>query len=469
MKKIIIDGLSSPRRTALLDNGKLIEFFCEENNNSPVANNIYIGTIKKILPSLFAFIDIGSDKNAFLCLGDKKENHLWHFDEVKNKKTLLIKEGQQIAVQVEKEETDIKGAYLTTALSYSGKYIVLMKNDESIGISKKIEDINIRKKLKKDIKTLLPKGYGAIIRTECENISFDELKSEVNELLKISTDTLKKAEYTKAPAIIYKAISPFQKAIRDFFDSSEDEVVSNDKNILSEILFENKIYYEDNLPLFDRYSINPQLQKALHNKIWLNCGGFLIFDYAEACTVIDVNTGKYTSKGHKETILKTNLEAVDEIAYQIRLKNLSGMIIIDFIDMPFPEDRKIILDALSKKIKNDSVSVNLVSMTELGLVQLTRKKARKPLHQLLMQECPFCSGTGYIENEIYIANKIREKICSLFATTIFKEVTLCANQYVIDAFKGKNNDYKEIEKKYNKKINFRTIKTQKYDYFSIEK
>lgn len=471
MKRIVIDYMSNQYRTALIEDGQLLELIIENKDKKLAVGNIYIGKIKKILPSKFVFIDLGDEKNAFLYLNDKKDDFFYSFNELKGEKELTIKQGQEILVQVEKDAVDEKGAVVTGRLSFAGKYVVLLINDTGIGISKKIENTTKREELKNISKEMLPEGFGLIMRTNCENVSTDEIKEEIRKLLEKSRIVLEKGNYTKAPLLIYEAENETEKIIRDFsVNYSEDEVIVNSKQIYEEIKnYTNAKYYDNKIPIFDYYSIESQIEKALNNKIWLKSGGFIVIDETEALAVIDVNTGKHTGANHRKTVFKTNSEAVIEILKQVRLRNISGMIIIDFIDMQFEEDRAAIKQLLYEHKKKDRIPITIVGMTELSLMQLTRKKSRLPLSKVLLCDCPSCKGLGKIENELYISDKIRNRICSIFSQTIYNKVIISSNKRVIDAFRGNNDEYKEIEQLYGKEIILNIIPTQKLDYFEIEK
>ncbi len=477
MKKILIDCLSGFFRTAVVENGELVELIIEEKNKGFSVGSIYTGVVKKILPSQFAFIDIGNSRNTFLHLTDNKEKCIYKYNEITKKNELQIKCGQEIVVQIIKEGTDEKCPTVSSMLTFSGKYIVLLFNDKGINISKKIENEAERKKLSEigeKIISDVPYELGVIMRTNCvgidENIIIDEAKT----LIQTYDDVIERGKFLKAPAEIYKSDSETSKSIRDLIKNETDEVIINEISEYNKFVNEydgiGKVtYYNEPVPMFENYFVEKQVEKALHNKIWLKCGGFLIFDYAEACVVIDVNTGKNSKKNHNETVLKTNMEAAVEIAKQIRLKNLSGMIIIDFIDMKLASDRKKVKEALENEVKKDRVGVTVVGMTELGLMQITRKKVRQPIFKMLTCQCPACAGNGFVYNELYIADKIKNEICSIFSSTIYNTVVLSSNQKVINAFKGKNDDYKSIEEKYSGKIEFKTITTAKLDYYEIEK
>ncbi len=471
MRKIFIDCLSNQKGTALCEDEELIEFI-PQSRSSAAVGNIYCGIVEKILPSKFAFINIGEEKNAFMQLSDKKQENLYEYKDNKNY-GLKIKQGDCVVVQIEKEAYGLKSAAVSFNLNFVGKYAILITNQSGIGISKKIEDEELKKKLKNAAESVVGENYAVILRTSCEKADIEEIKSEIIKLYEKSVEVLKKGLYIKPPAMIYEAENETEKLIRDFITDDKDEIIVNEKSVFESFLNtdykKNLRLYEDNIPMFNFYGIQSQLEKALNNKIWLKSGGFIIIDEVEACTVIDVNSGKFIGKDKRKTALKTNLEACREAAKQIRLRNLSGMIIIDFIDMVFTEDKQAVTDCLKEIVKKDRISTTIVGMTELGLMQLTRKKTRISLGKALTDICPHCGGRGRIENESYTAQRIYNRVCSIFADTIYNVVTISANKKVIDTFKGLNNEYLSIEKKFGKKIKFNVISAQKSDYFEIEK
>lgn len=476
MKRILIDFLSSYIRTAVVEDGELTEIIIESKSKKFSIGNIYTGIIRKILPSQFAFVDIGASKNTFLYLNDKKEEKLYKYNEHKQKNELTIKQGQQIIVQMIKEAIGEKGAVVTTQLSFTGKYAVLMYNENSIGVSKKIDDEEKRKELIEIAKKYLKDNYGLIMRTNCKDISENEISDEISKLMKLCKDIVEKGKYSKAPSIIYSAKYETEKIMNDYILYDNDEIIINDINEFNlfmdinndEIIKKIKLY-DNNIPMFEYYFIEKQIEKALHNKIWLKSGGFIIIEQTEAFNIIDVNTGKFTGKNHRQTVLKTNEEAAFEIAKQIKLRNLSGMIIIDFIDMIFEDDRNYIYKILTIITKKDRINTNVVGMTQLGLMQLTRKKLRQPLSKILLHDCLCCNGVGKVESSLFITDKIKNQISSIFAQTIYNEVVLSAGTEIIDTFIGNNNEYKIIEKKHNGRILFNIINTQKYNYYNIEK
>lgn len=473
MRRVIIDCLSSDIKTALCDNDELIEFITEDNKKKITVGDIYVGRVEKILPSKMAFVNLGFEKNTFLQLTDKKQESLYEYDELTDKYKLKIKQGDSIIVQIEKDGSELKGAEVKANLSFAGKYVVLIVNQKGIGVSKKIEDNELKAKLKKMAEEVLPEGYALIMRTNCENADFEDIKNEILALYEKCKNVVEKGQYIKPPALLYEAENETEKILRDFIIYKNDEIVINNKEIFDKYIntdLKDRVkLYESEVPIFENYGVQSQLDKALNNKVWLKSGGFIIIDEVEACNVIDVNSGKFIGKNQRQTALKTNLEAAREIAKQIRLRNLSGMIIIDFIDMTEYEDNEAVTAELKKWVKFDRINVTVVGMTELGLMQMTRKKTSVSLSKALTMPCPHCMGSGRIENESYIAHRIRNKICNIFASTIYDLVTISSNKRIIDAVKGDNDEYKLIEEKFGKKINFNVISTQKLDYFEIEK
>ena len=398
MKRILVDSGEYGTRIGVVEDGLLAELVYERKNSMPIVGNIYMGKVVNVLPGMqAAFVDIGEDKNAFLYYGDNK-------DEKGN--IIKPKNGSEILVQVEKAGVGKKGSVLTRKISFPGKFIVIIPNDNKIGISKKITDQNERQRIKDVVRGELPESYGVIIRTDGEGKSEETYKKEIERLVKRSEDIMKRASYAKAPALLYTDANGVAKVVRDFFHSDIDEIVANSEDDYEELLKlcreigedESKIrLHNDGTPLFGAYYVEGQAKAAFNKQVWLKSGGFIIIEQTEACVVIDVNTGKYTGKVNLEkTILKTNLEAADEIARQLRLRNLNGMIIVDFIDMKSEQDRQTLRKRLEEAVSKDSLQTIVVGMTQLGLMQLTRKKKRESLMHLMTKPCPCCGGTGRI-------------------------------------------------------------------------
>ena len=396
MNRILVDETSYGTRIGVVENGTLVELIYEKKNSLPIVGNVYAGKIMNVLPGMQAcFVDIGREKNAFLYYGDDKDN---------NGNIVKPKMGSDVIVQVEKAEMGAKGAVLTKRISFAGKFLVVIPGDDKIGISKKITDSVERKRIKDIIEQLLPENYGIIVRTEGKDKSYEIYEKEIKRLVEKSEGVLSKAEYAKAPSLLYTEINGVEKVLRDLYNDSIDEIVVNssiDYETLVKLCEEKDIspkkivMYESDVPMFENYYVASQAKAAFSKHVWLKSGGFIIIEQTEACVVIDVNTGKYTGKADlQKTILKTNLEAADEIARQLRLRNLNGMIIVDFIDMKTEENRKILQKYLEEAVAKDRLQTIVVGMTELGLMQITRKKKRQSIQQLMTRSCHCCGGSG---------------------------------------------------------------------------
>lgn len=396
MNRILVDETSYGTRIGVVENGTLVELIYEKKNSLPIVGNVYAGKIMNVLPGMQAcFVDIGREKNAFLYYGDDKDN---------NGNIVKPKMGSDVIVQVEKAEMGAKGAVLTKRISFAGKFLVVIPGDDKIGISKKITDSVERKRIKDIIEQLLPENYGIIVRTEGKDKSYEIYEKEIKRLVKKSEGVLSKAEYAKAPSLLYTEINGVEKVLRDLYNENIDEIVVNsslDYETLIKLCEEKDIspkkivMYESDVPMFENYYVASQAKAAFSKHVWLKSGGFIIIEQTEACVVIDVNTGKYTGKADlQKTILKTNLEAADEIARQLRLRNLNGMIIVDFIDMKTEENRKILQKHLEEAVAKDRLQTIVVGMTELGLMQITRKKKRQSIQQLMTRSCHCCGGSG---------------------------------------------------------------------------
>ncbi len=390
MKKVIIECSENIIKTALLQDGNLIELIPSKKNTDFSVGDIFTGKIKRILKSGFAFIDIGNEKAAFLFLNDKKELPL---------RDIKLKEGSDLAVQIIREAEGEKGAAVTTALTLNGSLCVVSKGKGEIRISRKITDPDLRSDIKEALTGEPFSHFDIIIRTKAENSLLSALKAEAESLIEHLNQIENTGQFRKAPALLKKAESEALTAIKAFSADEDVEIITNSpEDYLSYIDPENTFtptLYDEEIPLFRRYFIESKIDKLLKTKVWLKSGGWITIEPTEAMVVVDVNTGKNNSRSHRDTVLKTNKEAAAEILSQIRLRNLSGMIIIDFINMPSEEDNKTILQILTEGAAHDRISTTVVGMTDLGLVLITRKKTGLPIAKILTAPCPCCGGTGH--------------------------------------------------------------------------
>lgn len=441
--EILISVTREEIRVGLLEGGQVVEFYVERKRDASLVGNIYKGRVVKILPGMqSAFVDIGLEKAAFLYVADIHadiEEYAPFLEEEEKDNSIeliskrgraelpideLIQEGQEILVQVSKDPIGSKGARVTSYITLPGRYLVLMPNVEHIGISRRISDEKERCRLKAIVEDIRPKGYGLIIRTASEGSTAEEIEKDLEFLNLLWENTQKKKERVSAPCLLYSDLDLVFRSVRDLMSQDVRRLVIDSKEEYERIkefartyfpkLSEKIELYEDTEPIFDAFGIELDVSRALGRKVWLKSGGYIVVDQTEAMTVIDVNTGKFVGKEELEdTILKTNLEAVKEIAYQIRLRNLGGIIIVDFIDMEKLENRERVFNAFTEAMKKDRAKNTISHISELGLIQMTRKRVRESLGRALSEPCPYCEGKGFVKSPRTLCYEILRKIKKL--------------------------------------------------------
>ncbi len=464
MNRIIIDSNLAFTRTALVENGELCELMFENKADESVVGNIYAGRVESVVKGIrAAFINIGEQRNGILYLDD--------FD---------IKQGDTVIVQAEKEPVNEKGAVLTRKISFPGRFCVLIPNDKGVGVSKKIDSAEERKRIRDAVVHNMPEGYGIIVRTGAEGKSDDDFIKEIDVLHKRAESVLKRADFIRPPAILYKKMSSSDKMIIELLGEGIDEIVINEKKVYEHVLELVNFYGEDNtkviyydgvVPVFENYMIESKADKVFDKKIWLKSGGFLVIEHTEAMDVIDVNTGKFTGKkDFDKTVLKTNIEAAYEAARQIRLRNLSGIILIDFIDMKDEDDKKELIRVMEAAVKKDRVKTYIHGITRLGLMEITRKKTVNSNMDIIGRVCPSCRGNGHIPAVEYTCEKIKREIGVIFSSTVFNEVTVSSNKKVLSVLAGTGDIYiNELMDKYKKRIILKEIETGSLNFYEIER
>jgi ribonuclease G len=433
-EEILINVTPQETRVAVVENGVLQEVHIERASSRGLVGNIYQGRVVRVLPGMqAAFVDIGQEKAAFLHASDIKpggENAT-----ASAQIGELVKEGQEMVVQVVKDPLGTKGARLTTQISLPARYLVYLPAGSHIGISQKIADEATRERLKNLVKEEMLPGEtgGYILRTLAETAAEEEIETDVRYLRRVWNACQEKARNAPVGTLIHEDLPLAIRAMRDLvraqvekirIDSRETFVKARDFAIhfIPEIA-EHIEYYPGERPIFDLYSVEDEVQRALQKKVLLKSGGYLVIDQTEAMTTIDVNTGAYVGKKNlEETLFKTNLEAAQTIARQLRLRNLGGMIIVDFIDMTEPDHRRQVLRALDKALSRDRTKVYMTEMSSLGLVELTRKRTRESLEHILCEPCPACQGRGTV--------KTAQTVCY----EIFREILREARQFGADEY-----------------------------------
>ncbi len=465
-KEIIVDVALEGTRLAVLENNELVEFYIERPDTERLVGNIYRGSVNSVLPGMqAAFVDIGYEKNAFLYVGDAL-----YEDEELNQKVKrysierLLKPGQEITVQVIKEPIGTKGPRVTAQITLPGRHLVLLPNADYIGISRRIDNAKERTRLKKFAQTIKPEGMGLIVRTASEGRTLEEFESDISFLMKQWKKIKRKERFGGIPKCIYKDLSLVYKTVRDTFTPEINRFIINDKKEYKNVLelvdmispkLKNKVQmYNKEYDMFEYYNIDRKITQALNRKVWLKCGGYIVIDRTEALTVIDVNTGKYVGKENLEnTVLKTNIQAAAEIAKQIRLRDIGGIIIIDFIDMTDVKNRKHVLNSLRQSLKKDRTKTIVVGMTGLGLTEMTRKKVRQGLNSFMTTECPHCEGAGQIAAPESIALKVEKQIGEFAKIKGSGNIIIEVHPTVAAILKGeKGKNLKLLQKTYRKKM-----------------
>jgi len=482
----------SPRETrlALVENGQVAEIHLERKGERGIVGNIYKGQVIKVLPGMqAAFVDIGLPRAAFLYVGDI-HHHIRDLDfmdqEEEDEETEpgedvipedipeavppfapiedLIQEGEDILVQISKEPLGSKGARITSHISIPGRHLVFMPTVDHVGISRRIENEIERQRLKEIITHIKPPSCGIIVRTVSEHENEDKLQADLHFLEGTWQRILEKEKRVPAPSLIYEDLDLCLRGVRDLFTETVTKLVVDSRDHYKRILDFMDTFmpflkpcvelYEGVEPIFDKFGIEMELNKALGRKVWLKSGGYINIDFTEALVAIDVNTGRFVGKRNlQETILKTNLEAVKEIAYQLRLRNIGGIIIVDFIDMERSADRDRVFSALVDALRKDKQKTNILKISELGLVQMTRKRTRESLTRTLGEQCPYCEGKGFMKSQTTVCYEILRSISLHIANEGSPCVKVTAHPEVIKLlFEQESDQLAEIQQRYHTKI-----------------
>ncbi|WP_068470001.1 Rne/Rng family ribonuclease [Candidatus Protochlamydia phocaeensis] len=455
MHEILLNIESKETRYALLKNGELRDLIIERKKERQLTGNIYRGRVKNILHNIqSAFIDINEGENGFIHISDiientKKFEQLFDmdFDLDYDIKTLndkeqqnldieqLMKPDQPVLVQVVKEPIGSKGARLTSNISIAGRYLVLLPNSSHRGVSRKIEDRVARERLKKLIRAFeMPKDMGLICRTASASATQEMLIAEAHDLLHNWQTIMENFQKASEPTLLYAESDLIKRAVITAIDKRYDRLLVDDyatyqtcKRLYSRYSSEHPLrieYYRDKVPMFERFNVEREIEKTLRRKIWLPSGGYLFFDRTEAMHTIDVNSGRSsTSKADvEESLVRINLEAAEEIARQLRLRNIGGLIICDFIDMRLRKNQRRVLERLKDCMKEDSAKCTILGMSEFGLVEMTRQRNRGSLMQTLFTGCPYCSGSGVIKSHESVSIEIERA---------FKKIVSCHEQFAL--------------------------------------
>ncbi len=443
---ILINVTPQETRVAVMQQGVVQELHIERGSQRGLVSNVYVGKVKRVLPGMqSAFIDIGLERSAFLHVADIWENRI-NGDAAKPIEKVLF-EGQSVLVQVIKDPIGTKGARLSTQLSFAGRLLVYLPQESHIGVSQRIENEEEREVLRSRLQQVLPADHngGYIVRTMAEGATDDELRTDIAYLDKLWSNLQQHSQQLAAPALLYKELDISLRVLRDFLNEGVARILVDSRETYQRMQAFATDYiatavaklehYIGTRPLFDLYGIEEEIERALSKRVDLKSGGYLIIDQTEALTTIDVNTGGFVGgRNFDDTIFKTNLEAAQVIARQLRLRNLGGIIICDFIDMDTAEHRDSVLEEFKKMLAQDRTRISVSGFSALGLVEMTRKRTRESLAHVLCEACPTCQGRGEVKTAQTVCYQILREIVREARQFNAREYRILASQQVIDLF-----------------------------------
>ncbi|HQV30840.1 MAG TPA: Rne/Rng family ribonuclease [Calditrichia bacterium] len=485
-KEIIINSTNEDTRIALVEDKKLVELFVERPDNQRMVGDIYKGKVRKVVKGMqAAFIDIGFPQDAFLHFSDmgasidqlfadvdeedleqareKNENGKQDGRDKRRhgrsrRKTgntdvepwELLRNGQEIAVQIVKEPISNKGPRVTTELTLPGRYLVLVPNESNIGISRKIASNKERRRLRQAIRPLLPENCGLIVRTVAEGKSSEGVQQDLKKLLRDWNEVQEKIKTVKSPELIYQDLGMASSVIRDLFTTDVKRVVVDSRKMHKELLKyleqvgsdlgERVEYFKSRKPIFDVFGIEDEIQRSLEKKVWMDNGGYIIVEHTEALTVVDVNSGRFFGrKNHERNSLKINLDASREIARQMRLRDVGGLIVVDFIDMEEEPNRRRVLNEMLKEFARDRSVTKIEGMSRFGLVEMTRQRIRPSLIYNFTESCPNCGGSGLVPTPGTILASLERALRRYLSSRLDRRVILQVHPDLVDYLEDKRD------------------------------
>lgn len=480
---------SSETRIALLEGDRMAEIYIERHSKKGLVGNIYKAKVARVLPGMqSAFINIGADRAAFLYGGDvldpefvKEEEERRRQEQLSDQEQIpsdmrrhinrtpiekLLRAGDEICVQVAKEPLGSKGPRVTMLVTVPGRYLVLMPDISSVGISRRIQDEEKRQKLKEEVEAIKPPGMGLIVRTAAEHVPLDVLKADMEYLISEWEQVEGKYHNSVVPSLLYQEPDLILKTTRDLYTDEVTEIVVDNPGAYSQIKHfladtipgasdKLKLYTDQN-PVFDEFGVEIDISSSLSRRVWLPSGGYIVVDQTEALTSFDVNTGKFVgSQRVQDTILKINLEAVTEVAAQLRKRNIGGIIVIDFIDMENLKDRELLTKTLIEVLKKDKAKTNVLALNELGLVQMTRKRTAESLERVLTVPCPHCEGTGRISSIATSSYELARDIERHYQRTKCSSIAVKVREDILQNIENEEAQlFRDLREKYDLDIQF---------------
>ena len=501
-REIVINATKHESRIAVLDEGQVVELWVERTRHRTIVGNIYKGRVTKVLPGMqSAFVDLGLERDAFLYVSDVIEDleeyeteaaaaDDLHIDSRDSRDDLssqrseasisdLLREGQEIVVQVSKDTIAGKGARITSHITLPGRFLVYMPTVNHIGVSRRIENEAERLRLKEMLERIRPATPGGfIVRTAGEQRDEDEFRADLKYLTDLWDQIRRRAEKVSAPTAIHHDLDLVLRTIRDvlspefksvWVDSVDQyqRIVEFLDQIQPNLVPRVRLYRRDE-PIFDDFSIEPEIAKALKSKVWLKSGGYIVINQTEALVAIDVNTGKYVGKKNlEETVFRTNVEAAKEIVRQIRLRDLGGIIVLDFIDMEDMSNRARLFEALENEIRKDRSKTKILQISEFGLIEMTRKRVRQSLERSLTQACPYCGGSGRIKSNTTIALEIWRELMKLRDLHEGQDVIVRVNPVVYSTLHTGDPIFEETERNLGIHLVFKPDDSLHHEQFDV--
>lgn len=513
-RKLVVSAEGSETRVALLEGSDLAEYFLERKHDAGMVGNIYRGRVSRVLPGMqAAFVDLGPgiDRKAYLhvaeILGAGDEKRLFDgYDssddddegggsskkksgntrrsqrKVAGRRKIedLIKEGQDILVQIVKESVGEKGARITGYLSLPGRHGVFMPTLDRVGVSRRIASEKERRRLRRLVDEVRPEGAGFIIRTAAEGADGQELKDDVDYLLRLWEEVGRREQSSNKPGLLYQDLDLVLRVVRDMLRGDVTEIMIDDEEQYSRALRFTEAFmptytdrvkrYEGRTPIFDAYGIESQLRASLSRRVPLKSGGSLVIDQGEALTAIDVNTGSYVGKKDLEsTITANNLEACQAVARQLRLRNLGGIIVIDFVDMDKSSNRQLVWEKFNEALAKDTTRANVTKISELGLVEMTRKRTRESLHQLLTEPCPTCEGRGVVKSTSTVGYEVMREVRRVGSSVDAERIQVECSPLVANWLDKNERDYLDhLEKRFHKLVEIKGTRGLPPDQYKVE-
>jgi len=482
-EKVLVNVTPNETRVAWVENGVLQEVWVERANKRGLVGNIYFGKVDRVLPGMqAAFVNIGLERAAFLHVSDICHKAIGREDEECDDIGKLLHQGQQIMVQVLKDPLGTKGARITMQVTIPSRMLVYMPVEKTLGVSQKIDSAEERERLREMVKSIpeydATEG-GVIVRTVAEGVDFHEMRADMIYLQRLWSGVQDKAKAARKPTLIYDDLPLYLRIMRDIPIERIEKIRVDSTETLAKMKAFVETYvmelddclglYQGERPIFDLYNIEEEIQTALHKRVNLKSGGYLIIDQTEAMTTIDVNTGAFV--GHKnleETIYRTNLEATQAIARQLRLRNLGGIIILDFIDMDMADHQEHVLAALTKELSKDRVKTSISNISNLGLVEMTRKRTRESLERTLCEPCPVCSGSGTVKTAETVAYEIFREITRMARSFDAEKYRVIAAEIVVSRIMDEeSSSVAELESFLDKSIRFQAESTYAAEQFDV--